>query len=97
MGKFTLRACKDDANGPRDLRAFTQDLMNKCQSSILRKRLHKKSHSKISFLTPAKTVGQRWRELPQHQKKKYQDFANIDPARYHDEIRTPQTRDEKRR
>ena len=77
---------------PRDLGAFTQDLMKKRQSNISRKRKHKKSHGKVSFLTLLKTVGQCWRELPQHQKKKYQDLANIDCARYRNEIRAAEER-----
>lgn len=51
LREFTLRACKDDAKVPRDLGAFTQDLMKKRQSNISRKRKHKKSHGKVSFLT----------------------------------------------
>ncbi len=92
LREFTLRACKDDAKVPRDLGAFTQDLMKKHQSNISRKRKHKKSHGKVSFLTLVKTVGQCWRELPQHQKKKYQDLANIDCARYRNEIRAAEER-----
>ena len=92
LREFTLRACKDDAKVPRDLRAFAQDLMKKRQSNISKKRKHKKSHGKVSFLTLVKTVGQCWRELPQHQKKKYQDLANIDRARYRNEIRAAEER-----
>jgi len=92
LREFTLRACKDDAKVPRDLRAFTQNLMNKRQSTTSRKRVHKKSHGKVSFLTLVKTVGQRWRELPQHQKKKYEDLANLDRARYRNEIKAAEER-----
>lgn len=56
LREFTLRACKDDAKVPRDLGAFTQDLMKKHQSNISRKRKHKKSHGKVSFLTLVKTM-----------------------------------------
>jgi hypothetical protein len=56
------------------------------------KRVHKKSHGKISFLALVKTMGQRWRELPQHQKKKYQYLVNIDSARYRIEIRATEER-----
>jgi hypothetical protein len=56
LREFTLRACKDDAKVPMDLRAFTQDLMKKRHSNISRKRKHKKSHGKVSFLTLVKIM-----------------------------------------
>eukprot|EP00579_Thalassiosira_antarctica_P032819 CAMPEP_0201994374 /NCGR_PEP_ID=MMETSP0905-20130828/2236_1 /ASSEMBLY_ACC=CAM_ASM_000554 /TAXON_ID=420261 /ORGANISM="Thalassiosira antarctica, Strain CCMP982" /LENGTH=458 /DNA_ID=CAMNT_0048549333 /DNA_START=31 /DNA_END=1407 /DNA_ORIENTATION=+ len=70
---------------PKDMEAFTQNLMKKRLNKKPIKRVHRKSHGKVSFTTLAKTVGQRWRELPEEQKKKYKDLAEIDRARYRKE------------
>jgi hypothetical protein len=75
-------ANEDDAKVANDLEAFTQDLMNKRLCRKPTKRMHGKSHGKASFSALAKMVGQRWQELPQHQKNKYKHLAAIDSDRY---------------
>lgn len=70
---------------PKDMKAFTQNLMRKRLNKKPIKRVHRKSHGKVSFTTLAKTVGHRWRELPEEQKKEYEDLADIDRARYRKE------------
>ena len=49
------------------------------------KRAHRKSHGKVAFTTLAKTVGSRWRELSDDEKKRYKDLAEMDRARYRKE------------
>ena len=50
------------------------------------KRSHRKSHGKISFATLSRIVAQRWKELPKHLKKFYQDLAAEDLKRYRHEV-----------
>ncbi|KAL7554323.1 hypothetical protein ACHAWF_017767 [Thalassiosira exigua] len=66
----------------KDMEAFTQKLMKKRLDKSKPKRAHRKSHGKVAFTSLAKTVGQRWRELPDKEKAKYKDLAEIDRARY---------------
>ena len=46
------------------------------------KRLHRKVHGKISLVKLARTVSQRWRELPDEKRKYYQDLASRDKKRH---------------
>ena len=50
------------------------------------KRCHRKSHGKISFAALSRIVAQRWKELPKHLKKFYQDLAAEDLKRYRHEV-----------
>lgn len=76
---------QEKAQQPKDMEAFTQNLMKKRLDKNPQKRVHRKSHGKVAFTTLAKTVGQRWRELPEEKKKKYKDLAEIDRERYRNE------------
>ena len=68
-----------------DMQAFTQNLMKKRLNKKAAKRVHRKSHGKVAFTTLAKTVGQRWRNLPEENKKRYKQMAEIDRTRYRKE------------
>mmetsp|Transcript_17241 Transcript_17241/g.29712 ORF Transcript_17241/g.29712 Transcript_17241/m.29712 type:complete len:160 (+) Transcript_17241:850-1329(+) len=85
LGPVVSHANIERDSFPKDMQAFTQNLMKKRLNKKPIKRVHRKSHGKVSFTTLAKTVGQRWRELPEAQKKKYKDLAEIDRERYRNE------------
>jgi len=76
---------KEKVEEPKDMEAFTQKLMRKRLDKKPAKRVHRKSHGKVAFTTLARTVGQRWRVLPEEEKKKYKDLAEIDRTRYRNE------------
>lgn len=51
------------------------------------KRVHRKTHGKIGFAEMARTIGQKWKDLPEGQKKPYLDDAAKEKRRYADELR----------
>ena len=46
-----------------------------------KRRPHRKTHGKISFQQLARMVGERWKNLPDERRKKYQDLAQEDMKR----------------
>ena len=40
----------------------------------------------MKFIDMGHVMGQRWRELPAEEKKRYEEMANIDKKRFHDEL-----------
>ena len=46
-----------------------------------KRRAHRKTHGKISFRLLAQMVGARWKALPSHERKYYQDLAKEDSIR----------------
>jgi len=68
-----------------DLEAFTHNLMTRRLTKNPTKRVHRKSHGKVAFTTLVRAVGKRWRGMPEEQKKKYNDLADIDRTRYKEE------------
>jgi hypothetical protein len=51
-----------------------------------KRRPHRKTHGKITFTTLSKLIGQRWRQLPEVEKKFFKDVAKADLLRYQDEM-----------
>lgn len=46
-----------------------------------KRRPHRKTHGKISFQELARMVGERWKSLPDNERKYYQDLAQEDMKR----------------
>lgn len=68
-----------------DLQSFTQSLMKKRLTSDPTKRIHRKTHGKVSFTTLVRLVGRRWKELPEEDKARYKELAEVDRKRYRKE------------
>ena len=47
-----------------------------------KKRVHRKTHGKIGFAEMARSIGQRWKELPEETKKPFLERAAKEKARY---------------
>lgn len=58
-----------------------QALLRPLLPSEKKRRPHRKTHGKISFRLLAQMVGQRWKALPEDQRKYYQELAKEDMAR----------------
>jgi len=63
---------------------------NNTDSSVLSsvsKRKKRTPHGKIGFSDLGKCIGSRWKSLPPHEKKKYQDLAQQESERYQEEMK----------
>ena len=47
-----------------------------------KKRVHRKTHGKIGFAEMARAIGQKWKDLPEEQKKPYLEQAGTEKKRY---------------
>lgn len=65
--------------------SFATNLAKSRLNKDPKKRVHRKTHGKVAFVSLAKMVGQKWRALPEEKKKKYQDLALADKERYRKE------------
>jgi hypothetical protein len=54
-----------------------------------KKRRHRKSHGRISFIELSKEISSRWKKLSDEQKEFYRDIAALDFARYQRETKEP--------
>lgn len=52
------------------------------EQEALKKKVHCKTHGKISFAVMARTIGAKWRALVPNEKKIYEDKAREEKARY---------------
>jgi HMG (high mobility group) box len=82
-------------NSTEDGNDYDLDVSKKHQEAMLKshwnrdrtvKRRHRKSHGKISFAELSRKISQRWNDLPEHQKKFFNEVAARDWERYHHEI-----------
>eukprot|EP00956_Cyclotella_meneghiniana_P003304 scaffold4007_cov49-Cyclotella_meneghiniana.AAC.4 len=87
------------SNPQRDMQDFTKSLMAKRLTPTATRRVHRKTHGKISFTTLVKTVGRRWKALPEESKTRYKELAELDRERYKKEKRMVQQaeKEEKKR
>jgi len=53
-----------------------------------RRRIHRKTHGKISFTTLSKVIGKRWRDLPAREKDFFRDVARADLERYQEQLQS---------
>ncbi len=72
----------------KQFESFADNLAKTRLNKDPKKRAHRKTHGKVAFVSLAKTVGQKWRALPDEKKKKYQDLALADKERYRKEKMT---------
>lgn len=56
------------------------------EQEALKKKVHCKTHGKISFAVMARTIGAKWKALGSHEKKIYEDKAREEKARYLTEL-----------
>ena len=52
-----------------------------------KKRVHRKTHGKIGFAEMARAIGQKWKDLPDDQKKQYLEQAATEKKRYAVELK----------
>jgi hypothetical protein len=52
------------------------------EQEALKKKVHCKTHGKISFAVMARTIGAKWKALGPNEKKFYEDRARVEKARY---------------
>jgi hypothetical protein len=77
---------KDSGEGPQgsgnlDKSKKPRALLRPLLPSQKQRRPHRKTHGKISFRMLAQMVGQRWKALPEEERKYYQDLAKEDMIR----------------
>ena len=73
---------KTPTSPTKDLQTFTQSLMKKRLQTDPTRRIHRKTHGKVSFTTLVRLVGRRWKELPEESKARYKELAELDQKRY---------------
>lgn len=61
---------------------FAENLAKSRLTKDPKRRVHRKTHGKVSFVSLAKMVGEKWRALPHEKKKRYQELADADKVRY---------------
>ncbi|CAB9509236.1 expressed unknown protein [Seminavis robusta] len=73
----------DDDEGDKDGKddAKPKALLRPLLPSEKKRRPHRKTHGKISFKLLAQKVGQRWKELSDHERQRYKDMAQEDMKR----------------
>ena len=49
------------------------------------KRVHKRTHGQMPFVTMTKTISTMWKELSSENRKKYQELADMDRRRYYNQ------------
>ncbi|KAL7425402.1 hypothetical protein ACHAXM_000002 [Skeletonema potamos] len=76
----TLNTTSSEQN--KQLESFADNLAKTRLNKNPKQRVHRKTHGKVAFVSLAKMVGQKWRALPDETKKRYQDLALADKARY---------------
>lgn len=71
----------DDSSGVEVDTKKPKALLRPLLPSEKKRRPHRKTHGKISFRLLAQMVGQRWKSLPDHERKYYNDLAKEDMVR----------------
>ena len=65
-----------------DMKDFTKSLMEKRLNPPSTRRPHRKTHGAIGFTSLVQTISRKWKALPDEQKVKYQELAELDRERY---------------